>query len=223
MRTETPTEVGSPRRGGYRHRRRDAWVSGRRPKTAPSSTIPTAQYEGAYRTGDRGWLTADGRLTVSGRLDDQVQILGVRIEPGEVAAALTTAPGVKGAAVSRRAGFADRTPPHRLRARFNPVQVPDESAWSAHLRDRVLGPAIPRRFSVVDCVPGHRRTARSTRRRCSSKSTMSRAAPAAVKARKPSPTPQNRGEPLTGLNTAQRQALANKLRGRPRRGCSNLR
>src|SRR5262249_41556578 len=41
----------------------------------------------------------DGNIEYLGRLDDQVQIRGVRIEPGEVEAALDKHPGVRESAV----------------------------------------------------------------------------------------------------------------------------
>jgi amino acid adenylation domain-containing protein len=48
-----------------------------------------------YLTGDRGRYRLDGSLDVLGRVDDQVKVRGVRVEPAEVAAVLARHPGVK--------------------------------------------------------------------------------------------------------------------------------
>ncbi|MFH9425165.1 AMP-binding protein [Streptomyces sp. NPDC017529] len=55
-----------------------------------------------YRTGDRVRMRADGVLDFLGRLDDQVKVSGVRIEPAEVEAAFEHHPGVRRAAVAVR-------------------------------------------------------------------------------------------------------------------------
>jgi acyl-coenzyme A synthetase/AMP-(fatty) acid ligase len=55
-----------------------------------------------YLTGDRGAYAADGTLIFLGRLDDQVKLRGVRIEPAEVASALQTSADVAACAVLAR-------------------------------------------------------------------------------------------------------------------------
>ena len=45
-----------------------------------------------YRTGDRGRYRSDGTLEILGRLDFQVKIQGVRVEPEEVSAAILQHP-----------------------------------------------------------------------------------------------------------------------------------
>lgn len=52
-----------------------------------------------YRTGDRGWLGADGNLHFIGRTDRQVKLRGYRIELGEIERACLAVPGVLQAAV----------------------------------------------------------------------------------------------------------------------------
>jgi amino acid adenylation domain-containing protein len=55
-----------------------------------------------YLTGDSGRIRSDGLLEILGRMDNQVKIRGVRIEPGEIEAALGHHPGVREAVVAAR-------------------------------------------------------------------------------------------------------------------------
>ncbi len=92
-----------------------------------------------YRTGDRLRRRPDGTLDFLGRLDRQVKIRGIRIEPGEIEAALSALPGVGqavvvlredrlvayvtgGAAVETlRAALRERLPEHLVPAAFVPL------------------------------------------------------------------------------------------------------
>jgi len=55
-----------------------------------------------YRTGDLGRFDAEGNLEILGRSDFQIQLRGMRIEPGEIEVTLRTCPGVRDGVVVLR-------------------------------------------------------------------------------------------------------------------------
>lgn len=82
-----------------------------------------------YRTGDRAFVDGD-RWHTLGRVDDQWKINGIRIEAGEVAAAVRGLPGISAAEVVRHPetgrvhGFVVGKPPTDWRVRLTPALFP---------------------------------------------------------------------------------------------------
>ena len=113
----------------------------------PFSGTPGARL---YRTGDRVRRRGDGVLLYHGRLDGQVKIRGVRIEPGEVEAALRHHPAVRDAAVAARD---DGTGP-RLVAWIVPSgDAPRADELRDHLRDYLPEALVPAACVTVDAFP----------------------------------------------------------------------
>ncbi len=67
-----------------------------------AARFPATRYGRLYRTGDRvRWRVSDSGATLEflGRLDDQIKVRGIRVEPAEVEAVLRGHPGVEQAVV----------------------------------------------------------------------------------------------------------------------------
>ncbi|MFJ7147247.1 amino acid adenylation domain-containing protein [Streptomyces sp. NPDC100445] len=103
-----------------------------------------------YRTGDLGRWLPDGSLLCLGRIDDQVQIRGHRVEPGEVTETLAGAPGVRGAAVVAVPGTAGDGS-HRLVAYV--VGDGEPARLRAYLADRLPAHMVPDAYVAVPALP----------------------------------------------------------------------
>ncbi|GLY18825.1 hypothetical protein Kisp01_58390 [Kineosporia sp. NBRC 101677] len=95
-----------------------------------------------YRTGDQARWRSDGSLEFLGRLDGQVKVNGVRIEPGEVEAALLGHPAVQNAAVL----VEEHEQARRLVGYLAGPDLPSADETRAYLRERVPEVMIPARF-----------------------------------------------------------------------------
>ncbi|MFF0522328.1 non-ribosomal peptide synthase/polyketide synthase [Actinomadura nitritigenes] len=105
-----------------------------------------------YRTGDLGRWRSDGHLELLGRTDQQINLRGHRIEPGEVEAALIGHPEVATVAVVARE---DDSGAPRLAAYLTvpPGSAPTVSELRAFLSTRLPDSMIPAVFVVIDELP----------------------------------------------------------------------
>jgi amino acid adenylation domain-containing protein len=71
----------------------------KRPELTEERFLET-EFGRVYRTGDLVRVLPDGQLQFLGRMDDQLKVWGVRIEPGEVETALALHAGVRDVAIS---------------------------------------------------------------------------------------------------------------------------
>jgi nonribosomal peptide synthetase protein VioO len=105
-----------------------------------------------FRTGDRVKRRPDGALELVGRVDDEVKVRGIRVDPTEAEAAITSHPAV-GAAAVVGATVAGRT---ALIAYVVPRPGVDpaglDGAIVRFLRERVPAHLVPTRVSVVSAL-----------------------------------------------------------------------
>ncbi len=103
-----------------------------------------------YRTGDLARFTTGGLLAYLGRNDHQIKILGQRVEPEEVEAALRAHPEISAAAVT-----AHQTPAGlQLTAHLIPAsEAPDPEAIRAWLAQRLPAAAVPATIRFTGSFP----------------------------------------------------------------------
>ncbi|MFI9550702.1 amino acid adenylation domain-containing protein [Nonomuraea endophytica] len=104
-----------------------------------------------YRTGDLVRRRTDGVLEFLGRIDGQVKIRGVRVEPGEVESALRTHPGVRDCAVRAlsRAGGGSYLVAYVV-GRDGAL---DPGVLRAHLGGLLPAAMVPALFVPIDALP----------------------------------------------------------------------
>nr|UTI67656.1 AptD3 [Actinoallomurus sp. ID145808] len=114
-----------------------------------------------YRTGDLARWTAQGDLIYVGRNDDQVQLRGFRVEPGEIEAVLISHPAVAQAVVIARSDDADEVTD--AGKRLVAYIVPERSATTtddgivaelrAQVAERLPEYMAPAAFVLVERLP----------------------------------------------------------------------
>ena len=102
-----------------------------------------------YRTGDLARHRPDGAIEFLGRIDSQVKIRGVRIEPGEIEAALRRVPSVRDAAVIVR----EDEPGDRRLVAYVVGAAPPADELRAVLRSTLPEAMVPAAFVPVPALP----------------------------------------------------------------------
>ena len=105
-----------------------------------------------YRTGDRARLRADGELEYLGRLDDQVKVRGMRVEPAGVEVLLRRMGGLSNAAVMSRRGT-DGTQELVAYVVADELPGPTVSAIRQYLSDELPRYMVPSEIVALDHLP----------------------------------------------------------------------
>jgi amino acid adenylation domain-containing protein len=113
----------------------------------PWSSVPGQRL---YRTGDIGVRSPDGQLRFLGRVDEQIKVRGVRVEPAEVEAVLREHPAVGQAAVALRSDGEDAALIAYVTAAKDMAVRPDLRAF---LADRLPTAMVPADYVWLAAMP----------------------------------------------------------------------
>ncbi len=115
----------------------------------PFGTAPGGRL---YRTGDLVKRRRDGALVFLGRVDRQVKVRGVRVELGEIEAALLAQPGVRQAHVEARTGRKDQ--PYLVAYVGAPASpLPSAAGLRAAISTRLPAGLVPQQVVVLPQLP----------------------------------------------------------------------
>jgi amino acid adenylation domain-containing protein len=119
----------------------------------PFSRVPGARL---YRTGDRARHRAGGTVELLGRIDFQLKVRGLRVEPAEIEAALLAHPAVVECVVGVLGGrLAAWIVPGVSGASGGSSVLPtrEGNVWRRHLEARLPAAMVPAAFFVLDALP----------------------------------------------------------------------
>jgi amino acid adenylation domain-containing protein len=102
-----------------------------------------------YRTGDLGRFTSDGELEFLDRIDNQIQINGIRVELGEIERRIAEVEGVNKVVINVRSLSSGKL----IVAIINAVPRVTEEHILSHLSKILPAYMIPNRFIFLDKIP----------------------------------------------------------------------
>ena len=127
-----------------------------RSRAVALAAIPTPEElvlaPGVFLTGDLGRFDAEGRLTLTGRVGETLNVAGKKVHPDEVRRVLEAIPGVASAVVT---GLPDRHRGDLIAAvvAVEPGATLTVRAILSACRDRLAPHKLPRRVVLVDELP----------------------------------------------------------------------
>jgi acyl-coenzyme A synthetase/AMP-(fatty) acid ligase len=112
--------------------------------------------DGWYMTGDTGHIDKAGLIRLTGRIKDEINRAGVKVQPAEIDALLETHPGVSQACVF---GIPDRVRGEIVAAavHFAPGGTVDVEALREWCTTKVRRDAIPEKWFVTEKLPRNER------------------------------------------------------------------
>ena len=118
----------------------------------PDETARTIDADGWLRTGDAGFLDAEGYVYIHDRVKDMIISGGENVYPAEVESAIYGHPQVADVAVI---GVPDEKWGEAVKAIVvpRPGQAPDRDSIVAWARERLAGYKIPKSIEFVDALP----------------------------------------------------------------------
>lgn len=106
-----------------------------------------------YRTGDLGRIGDDWNLEYRGRIDHQVKIAGVRIELGDVEAALRCHPAVKDAVVITTSSTSEQGLVAFVIGKADVDATEFRRSLRDYLKERLPSPMLPSRIELIAAMP----------------------------------------------------------------------
>jgi acyl-CoA synthetase (AMP-forming)/AMP-acid ligase II len=116
----------------------------------PDSATPEAFSDGWYRTGDVGYLDADGWLRITDRSKEMIKVRGFQVAPAEIEAVLHGHPAVEDCAVF---GVPDAANGEAIVAAVKASGAVDAQELTALIGDRLASYKRPSQITFVDEIP----------------------------------------------------------------------
>jgi acyl-CoA synthetase (AMP-forming)/AMP-acid ligase II len=109
-------------------------------------------HDGWFRTGDRGTIDGSGRIRLTGRIKDEINRAGLKVQPAELDVLLEGHPSV-----AEACAFAVGDPVSGetvgVAVRLNPGAADDAESLRAWCRARLRREAVPERWFIVEEIP----------------------------------------------------------------------